>query len=130
MKSDDQLKIENPELYKVARGKRTEAPFKGEYVNTKDDGMYHCAVCDAELFSSDTKFDSGSGWPSFTETASNESVELKEDNSLGMRRSEVLCKNCGAHLGHVFPDGPKKAEGVVCDRFCINSISLNLKKNE
>lgn len=130
MKSDDQLKKENLDLYKVAREKGTEAPFKGKYVNTKDDGMYHCAVCDASLFSSETKFDSGSGWPSFTDPESNDSVELKEDNSMGMRRSEVLCKKCGSHLGHVFPDGPKKEEGGVCDRFCINSVSLNLKKNE
>ena len=130
MISDKELREEQPELYKVAREKGTEAPFKGKYVDTKDDGMYHCSVCDAILFSSDTKFDSGSGWPSFTDVVNQDSIELKDDNSLGMIRSEVLCKNCGAHLGHVFPDGPPKNDGGLCNRFCINSISLNLKKNE
>ena len=128
MKTDEQLKEENPDLHRVAREKGTEAPFVGKYVDTKDDGMYHCSVCDAQLFSSDTKFDSGSGWPSFTDPANQESVELKKDETIGMNRTEVLCKKCGAHLGHVFGDGPKKDEGGVCDRFCINSISLNLKK--
>jgi len=129
MKTDEELQQENPELYKVAREGGTEAPFKGKYVDEKTNGMYHCAVCGAELFSSDTKFDSKSGWPSFTDPAVADAVELHEDNTLGMRRTEVLCKNCGAHLGHVFPDGPEK-NGKVCDRYCINSVSLELKKNE
>jgi peptide-methionine (R)-S-oxide reductase len=129
MKSDDQLKKEEPMLYKVAREGGTEAPFKGKYVDEKSDGMYHCAVCGVPLFSSDTKFDSDSGWPSFTDPAVADAVVLHEDVSLGMTRTEVICKNCGAHLGHVFPDGPKK-EGKVCDRYCINSVSLELKKKE
>lgn len=126
MKNDDQLQKENPELYTVARKKGTEAPFTGKYVNEKTDGMYHCALCDAPLFASDTKFDSKSGWPSFTDPVVAHAVELHEDDAFGMRRTEVTCKNCGAHLGHVFPDGPEK-NGKVCDRYCINSVSLELK---
>ncbi|NCN52311.1 peptide-methionine (R)-S-oxide reductase MsrB [Candidatus Parcubacteria bacterium] len=126
MKSDDELKNENPELYRVARESGTEAPFKGKYVDEKADGMYHCAVCNASLFSSDTKFESNSGWPSFTDPANREAVTLHEDTSGGMSRVEVRCKNCGAHLGHVFSDGPEK-DGKTCDRFCINSVSLELK---
>lgn len=127
MKTDEELAKENPELYKVARQGGTEAPFKGKYVDEKSDGTYHCAVCDAPLFSSETKFDSGSGWPSFTDPATLEAVELHDDVSLGMRRTEVQCKKCGAHLGHVFPDGPIKG-GKTCDRYCVNSVSLELKK--
>lgn len=129
MKSDEQLQSEHPELYRVARAGGTEAAFTGKHVDTKSDGMYHCAVCEAVLFSSDTKFDSGSGWPSFTDPASASAVELRADDSHGMRRTEVLCKSCGAHLGHVFPDGPKTASGI-CDRFCINSISLDLREKD
>lgn len=129
MKSDEQLKAENPELYRVAREQGTEPAWQGAYVETKDDGMYHCAVCNAELFSSETKFDSGSGWPSFTDSANQEAVEMRIDESHGMRRTEVLCKKCGAHLGHVFPDGPKTATGT-CNRFCINSVSLDFKREE
>jgi len=128
MLSDEELKKKNPELYTVAREGGTDAPFSGKYVHTKDDGMYHCAVCGAPLFSSDTKFDSKSGWPSFTDPANTNAVTLHEDTSHGMRRTEVKCKNCGAHLGHVFPDGPEKV-GKVCDRYCINSTSLDLKKS-
>lgn len=126
MKSDDELKTNEPELYKVAREKGTEKPFSGEYVNTKADGFYHCVVCGAKLFSSETKFDSATGWPSFTDPVNSQAVELNEDESHGMKRTEVACKTCGAHLGHVFPDGPKK--GVqTCDRYCVNSVSLVLK---
>jgi len=112
------------EEYKVLREKGTEAPFSGKYVNTKDSGMYVCKVCGTELFSSLAKFDSGTGWPSFTEPANLEHVELVEDNSFGMHRTEVKCKKCGSHLGHVFDDGIEK-DGK---RYCINSVCLDLKK--
>ena len=124
MKTDTELKRDNPELYTVARESGTEAAFKGKYVDEKADGMYHCAVCDASLFSSDTKFDSKSGWPSFTDPANSGAVELIEDYGHGMKRTEVRCKNCDAHIGHVFPDGPSESG----NRFCINGISLDLKK--
>ena len=123
IKKDSEL---DPELYHVAREKGTEAPFSGKYVDTKEKGMYKCAVCGTELFSSDTKFDSGTGWPSFTEPANLENVELKEDDSLGMVRTEVVCKKCGAHLGHVFDDGPADKGGK---RYCINSVCLDLDNN-
>jgi peptide-methionine (R)-S-oxide reductase len=129
MKTDAELKEENPELYKVAKKGGTEAPFSGKYVDEKSDGMYHCAVCGASLFSSEAKFDSRSGWPSFTDPAVADAVTLHEDDALGMRRTEVRCRNCGAHLGHVFNDGPVK-DGKVCDRYCINSVSLELKKRD
>jgi peptide-methionine (R)-S-oxide reductase len=127
--NDNILKKENPELYRVAREGGTEPAFTGEYVHTKEDGMYHCAVCGVPLFSSEKKFDSGSGWPSFTDPAVESAVTLLEDDSHGMRRTEVRCAKCDAHLGHVFPDGPKK-NGNVCDRYCINSISLDLRNND
>lgn len=115
----------SPELSLVARGKGTEAPFSGKYWDSHEPGMYRCAVCGTELFSSDTKFDSGTGWPSFTEPANVKHVELHEDLSQGIRRTEVLCKNCGAHLGHVFNDGPPDKGGK---RYCINSVCLKLEK--
>lgn len=113
------------ELYHVAREKGTEAPFSGQYWNTHETGVYTCAVCGKELFSSETKFDSGTGWPSFTEPANLEHVLLRDDLSGGMKRVEVVCKNCGAHLGHVFDDGPQDKGGK---RYCINSVCLRLKK--
>jgi len=134
MKKDNEL---SPELFDVARKKGTEAPFSGKYWNEHADGMYACAVCGTELFSSDTKFDSGTGWPSFTDTANREHIELRPDTSHGTRpndrshsvgrvaRTEVVCKKCGAHLGHVFNDGPQEKGGK---RYCINSVCLELKK--
>ncbi len=127
MKTDDELKAENPELYSVARKGATEAPFTGKYVDEHAKGMYACAVCGAELFSSDAKFESGSGWPSFTEPANLAHVELRPDDSFGMHRTEVICKSCGAHLGHVFDDGPADKGGK---RYCINSVCLELEREE
>lgn len=124
MKKDNEL---SPELRRVAREGGTEAPFTGILLNNHEKGMYTCAVCGAELFSSDTKFDSGTGWPSFTDAVNLEHVVLKEDRSQGMPRTEVVCKNCGAHLGHVFDDGPKEAGGK---RYCINSVCLEFLKKE
>ena len=124
MKKDTEL---SPELKRVAREGDTEAPFTGAYVNNHEKGMYTCAICGTELFSSDTKFDSGTGWPSFTDPANVEHVELRQDNSLGMSRTEVVCKTCGAHLGHVFDDGPQDAGGK---RYCINSVCLEFEKKE
>lgn len=122
------MKKDLPEaLKKVALEKGTEAPFSGEYWNHHEKGMYKCAVCGKELFSSDTKFDSGTGWPSFTDPINLKNIELKKDESHGMVRTEVLCKNCGAHLGHVFDDGPKEKGGK---RFCINSVCLEFEKGK
>jgi peptide-methionine (R)-S-oxide reductase len=112
-----------PEQYEILRRKGTEPPFSGRYVYAKDSGMYRCAGCGAPLFSSDAKFESGTGWPSFTEPAVADAVELNEDPSHGMRRVEVTCRRCGGHLGHVFPDGP----GPTGMRYCINSLSLELE---
>ena len=123
-KTDRQWRDElTPAQYEVLRRKGTEPPFTGGYVHTKDDGMYRCAGCGAALFSSDAKFDSGTGWPSFTEPAVAAAVETRPDNSLFMRRTEVVCRRCGGHLGHVFEDGPADKGGL---RYCINSCALEL----
>ncbi|MGB0092775.1 MAG: peptide-methionine (R)-S-oxide reductase MsrB [Solirubrobacteraceae bacterium] len=115
----------SPDQYDVLRRKGTEPPFTGRYVQEKRSGTYRCAGCGAELFSSATKFDSGTGWPSFTEPADRANVELLEDRSWEMRRIEVNCAACGGHLGHVFPDGP----GATGERYCINSCSLELEEH-
>ena len=115
------------QAYHVLREKGTERPFTGAYWSHKEKGTYKCAGCGVELFSSDAKFDSKSGWPSFYEALDKDKIEEKLDLSHGMRRIEVLCKNCGGHLGHVFDDGPRDKTGL---RYCINSVSLDFKKQE
>ena len=123
-KSDEEWREQlTPEQYQVLRHQATERPFSGKYVENHDDGTYRCAGCGTVLFMSGTKFDSGSGWPSFTEPANTEAVELRPDHSHGMVRTEVVCRACGGHLGHVFDDGPAPTH----ERFCINSLALDFE---
>lgn len=114
------------EQYNICFLKGTEPPFSGKYTNNHESGMYKCVVCGQDLFASDTKFDSGTGWPSFWDFAKKGAIRFKTDQSLGMTRTEVLCSNCGAHLGHVFDDGPKDHGGR---RYCINSLALDFGKS-
>lgn len=123
----DDLKTKLDQLaYDVTQHKATETPFTGKYVHEKSDGSYHCIVCGQKLFESDTKFDSGTGWPSFDQAIPG-SIKMVDDDSGGMHRTEIICSNCGAHLGHMFEDGPKETTG---QRFCINSCALDLKKKQ
>lgn len=112
-----------PQQYAVLRQKATERPFTGEYVHSKTEGIYQCAACGQPLFDSSTKFESGTGWPSFWDVIDQGNVDLIQDNSHGMRRIEAVCSQCGSHLGHVFEDGPRETTGL---RYCINSVALSL----
>ncbi len=126
-KTPEEWKLElTPEQYEICINKGTEPPFSGKYYYIKEKGVYKCVCCGEPLFKSDTKFDSGSGWPSFWEPISDEKIEYVSDTSFGMTRTEVNCMRCGSHLGHVFDDGPKPTNL----RYCINSISLDLSKTE
>ena len=124
--TDEELKQKlTPEQYHIMREKGTEVPFTGKYWDDHSQGMFECAVCGQQLFSSDTKFDSGTGWPSFTDPLNLKNIELRPDDEHGLHRTEVVCKNCGSHLGHLFDDGPVDKGGK---RYCINSACLVLKK--
>lgn len=124
-KSDEEWRTTlTPDQYAVCRQKGTERPFSGEYYDCTDEGIYRCTCCGHELFHSDAKYESGSGWPSFWAPASDEAVDVEVDTSHGMRRTEVQCSSCGAHLGHVFEDGPAPSG----QRYCMNSVSLKLEK--
>lgn len=125
-KTDDEWKQElTSEQYEICRKKGTEPAFSGRYWNVKDIGVYRCICCGNDLFSSDTKYDSGTGWPSFWATINNENVRTKSDNSFGMIRDEVVCNKCDAHLGHLFDDGPPPSH----KRYCVNSASIILDKD-